>query len=252
VNSRYAIANIQVIMRDLHVTSPMMTGADVADVQRRLAACGYQIGALDGNYGPATAAAIRALQKDHGLTVDGVVGPRTRAALEAAVGGAQPQPSQPGVAALAEAIKHIGVKEHPPQSNQTPFGVWFGVDGVAWCNIFVSYCFAKGGDYIICNNFTGAGIREGKGCTYVPTTEAWLRATGMWLGRVPPLPGDIAIYNWDGNEADHIGIVSRYLGNDDFEAIEGNTAIGSDSDGGEVMRRVRNLKQVNGFGRVAG
>jgi hypothetical protein len=72
----------------------------------------------------------------------------------------------------------------------------------------------------------------------------------MWFGRVPPLPGDIAIYNWDGGEPDHIGIVARYLGNGDFEAIEGNTAIGNDSNGGEVMRRVRNLLQVDGFGRV--
>jgi hypothetical protein len=61
----------------------------------------------------------------------------------------------------------------------------------------------------------------------------------MWLGRVPPIPGNIAIYNRDGNEADHIGIVSRYLGNDEFEAIEGNTSIGRDSDGGEVMRRAQ-------------
>ncbi|HEY5950120.1 MAG TPA: CHAP domain-containing protein, partial [Kofleriaceae bacterium] len=179
--------------------------------------------------------------------------PLTRAALANAAGGAQQQISELGVAALHEAEKYIGIKEDPPHSNQTQFGAWFGANGVAWCNIFVSYCFVKGANYVIASDFKGgrgAGIYAGKGCAYVPTTEAWLRATGMWLGRVPPLPGDIVIYNWDGGEADHIGIVSKHLGNGEFEAIEGNTSFGNDSNGGEVMRRVRNLLQVNGFGRV--
>jgi hypothetical protein len=231
----------------------MMAGADVLQLQEQLTMLGYQVGVHDGFYGPATAGAVRAFQRDHHLEIDGWVGPMTRAALAAAQGPVQPQPSELGIAALAEAVKYIGVKEDPPSSNKTQFGVWFGVNGVAWCNIFVSYCFAKGSNYIIANQFKGghgAGVYAGKGCSYVPTTEAWLRATGMWSGRVNPLPGDIAIYNWDGGDPDHIGIVSKYIGNGNFEAIEGNTAIGNDSNGGEVMRRVRNLTQVDGFGRV--
>jgi hypothetical protein len=51
-------------------------------------------------------------------------------------------------------------------------------------------------------------------------------------------------------EADHIGIVEEYLGGGKFRAIEGNTSIGNDSNGGQVMRRLRYLTQVNGFGRV--
>ncbi len=230
-----------------------MSGTDVLDVQQRLATAGYAVGNIDAVYGPTTASAVRAFQRDHTLQVDGVVGPKTRAALATTKGGQASQPSAIGLAALEEAVKHLGVKEQPADSNRTPFGVWFGVDGVAWCNIFVSYCFAKGGNYIIADNFKGghgAGIYAGKGCSYVPTTEAWLRATGLWLGRVPPLAGDIVIYNWDGGEPDHIGIVSKYLGGGDFEAVEGNTAVGNDSNGGEVMRRVRNLTQVDGFGRV--
>jgi hypothetical protein len=89
-----------------------------------------------------------------------------------------------------------------------------------------------------------------RGCTYVPTTEAWLHATGMWKGRTEPLPGDIAIYNWHGGLPDHIGIVEEYLGGGKFNAIEGNTGIGNDANGGEVMRRQRYFSDVNGFGRV--
>ncbi len=112
----------------------------------------------------------------------------------------------------------------------------------------MSYCFSAGAGYTLCRGFRGAGVTA-KGCAYVPTTEAWLRATGQWLGRVDPEPGDIAIYNWDGGPPDHIGIVESG-GDGGFTAVEGNTAVGADSNGGEVMRRERTLDDVDGFGRV--
>jgi hypothetical protein len=233
--------------RELHLTSPMMSGQDVLDVQHKLETLGYSPGEIDGKYGAATAAAVRAFQRDHGLKQDGWIGPMTRNALAIATAAeTSKDSSEKGMRALAEAIKHIGVKEEPLGSNRTKFGEWFGVNGVAWCNIFVSYCFQLGAGYTICDGFAGraAGVYP-KGCAYVPTTEAWMRTTGSWLGRVPPLPGDIAIYNWDGGEADHIGIVENYLGEGRFSAIEGNT------NAERVERMTRYMTQVNGFGRIA-
>jgi GH25 family lysozyme M1 (1,4-beta-N-acetylmuramidase) len=240
-------------LRYLLATSPTMCGADVLDVQQKLAALGYAIGALDGDYGPETFAAVRAFQRDNALAIDGIVGSSTRGALAVATKPAQPTPSPLGELALAEAVKHVGVKEDSPSSKQTVFGAWFGANGVPWSNIFVSYCFGVGAGYALVGNLpasSGAGVFKGKGCAYVPTTEAWLRATGMWIGRVPPLPGDLAIFNWHGGQPDHIGIVAKDLGNGAFETIEGNTSLGNNSDGGEVMRRVRYLTQVTGFGRI--
>lgn len=253
----------------LHLTSPFMSGPAVLAVQKRLVALGYAPGALDSAYGPTVAAAVKAFQHDRKLEADGVVGPLTLAALKekpakattagpAATPAAAPTSrrlqgrSSPGERALTEAITHIGVKEKPTGSNKTAFGEWFGVNGVPWCNIFVSYCFQVGAATTICKGFKGAGAYPGKGSTYVPTTEAWLQAAGLWLGRTEPRPGDIAIFNWDGGRPDHIGIVEEYLGDGQFHAIEGNTAAGNDSNGGEVMRRLRKVSQVNGFGRVTG
>ena len=242
---------------DLHVTSPLMTGPPVLQLQQKLSALGYAPGKLDGVYGVATAGAVRAFQRDNKLTVDGVVGTQTRAALRTAKkppAAAQPvpivrKPSSLGQQALATSVTQLGIKESPANSNKNKYGKWFGVDGVPWCNIFVSYCFLEGAKYVICAGYKGAGVYA-KGCTYVPTTEAWLRATGLWKGRTEPMPGDIAIYNWNGGLPDHIGIVEAYLGGGQFNAIEGNTAVGNDANGGEVMRRLRYMTDVDGFGRV--
>lgn len=62
---------------------PYMYGDDVAAVQEALKAAGFDPGEIDGSYGPQTAAAVVAYQNAHGLTVDGVCGPKTWAALMA-------------------------------------------------------------------------------------------------------------------------------------------------------------------------
>lgn len=55
-------------------------GDDVAKLQWALTDAGYLCKA-DGHFGPVTDRIVRAFQRDTGLTVDGVVGPKTRAAL---------------------------------------------------------------------------------------------------------------------------------------------------------------------------
>jgi peptidoglycan hydrolase-like protein with peptidoglycan-binding domain len=62
------------------------TGEAVKTMQTMLIACGYSCGSTgaDGDFGKNTEAALRAFQKDNGLTVDGIYGPVSKAALEKA------------------------------------------------------------------------------------------------------------------------------------------------------------------------
>jgi N-acetylmuramoyl-L-alanine amidase len=54
---------------------------EVADVQARLRALGYEVADEDGAFGPATERAVRAFQQRRGILVDGIIGPHTWAEL---------------------------------------------------------------------------------------------------------------------------------------------------------------------------
>lgn len=60
-----------VLYRDLQQG---VNGDDVKSVQERLAAFGYDVGPVDGVFGPRTEAAVLKFQTDHGLYVDGIIG----------------------------------------------------------------------------------------------------------------------------------------------------------------------------------
>jgi hypothetical protein len=57
------------------------SGAEVEALQTRLARLGLDPGPVDGVFGGATGAAVRAFQRSKGLTADGAVGPETASAL---------------------------------------------------------------------------------------------------------------------------------------------------------------------------
>ena len=60
------------------------SGKEVATMQIMLINCGYDCGkaGADGDFGNNTLAALRKFQSDNGLLVDGIYGPKTKAALE--------------------------------------------------------------------------------------------------------------------------------------------------------------------------
>ena len=60
---------------------PGDSGPQVKALQRELGSLGYSVGAIDGNYGPATTREVAAFQRSDRLKADGIVGPATLLAL---------------------------------------------------------------------------------------------------------------------------------------------------------------------------
>jgi N-acetylmuramoyl-L-alanine amidase len=67
--------------RLLYLSSPMLRGDDVAELQRQLNALGFDAGREDGILGPETETALRQFQRNAGTTSDGVFGPATSEAI---------------------------------------------------------------------------------------------------------------------------------------------------------------------------
>ena len=133
------------------------------------------------------------------------------------------------------ATNEIGIKETPPNSNCTKYGEWFGLNGVAWCGIFVSYCFAKAG-------FPLKGWGYAKG--YAGCQTAYIKALKDNLIVTQPQQGDIILFDWNGDKRfEHTGIFVKDNGDGKtFTSIEGNTGFTNQSNGGQVMERNRFYK----------
>jgi peptidoglycan hydrolase-like protein with peptidoglycan-binding domain len=93
--------------------------ARVQALQRRLRALGYRPGPVDGLYGPRTEAAVERLQRDSGISVDGIVGLQTRRVLSAeeqplapGAGYGRPEGS-PQVRAVQQRLRALGHRPGP-------------------------------------------------------------------------------------------------------------------------------------------
>lgn len=134
------------------------------------------------------------------------------------------------------ATPEIGYVETPANSNKTKYGKWFGLDGVAWCGMFVSWCYAKAGTPLPKIGFT-------KGFAGCQTAVAHFRKRGEVV--TEPQAGDIVFFDWNSDgRFDHTGIYVKKLNTKEFESIEGNTSLTNQSNGGSVMRRSRKLKDA--------
>ena len=71
-------------------------GTAVSQLQSQLAGLRYDVGPIDGHFGPQTRHAVVAFQKVNGLSRDGIVGPQTRAALQRPV-TPSPRTSRSGI-----------------------------------------------------------------------------------------------------------------------------------------------------------
>lgn len=116
--------------------------------------------------------------------------------------------------AVATATSQLGTAENPLGSNRTIYGEWYGHNGVAWCAIFISWVMA---------HIDKPSLRSAWCDTWIARAKdgSW----GIWLDPWASLrPGDLAIFEWDGNPAhsDHIAMVWEVNGDGTWVSIEGN------------------------------
>ncbi len=125
-------------------------------------------------------------------------------------------PSKQAAAALAWALKQVGVSEQPPGSNHGPLIDRWGRDcigvagGFPWCASFVWNAYAKGARVKLDIPWGG---RPAAGRALVAAWVAWASAHGKIVTR--PYRGDLGAMDWgpgpDPTPDDHIGIVVRVL-----------------------------------------
>ena len=147
---------------------------------------------------------------------------------------------------IAEATKHVGYTE--TGNNHTMFGKWFGMDGAAWCAMFVSYCMNKAGAGSLIKN-----AQTAKGSAQVSKFVAHAKKH-KWAKISPKdaLAGDIVIFDFPGGyETDHVGFIRAKSKGKNIYTIEGNTSsgAGSQSNGGGVYKRTRSFGVVHSIWR---
>lgn len=140
------------------------------------------------------------------------------------------------------AKSQIGYKERPSGSNRTKFGKAYGMNGTPWCSIFVWWCFKQ------------ANASElyfgGKKTAYVPTLADYYIEHKRIVKKTHGKLGDIVFFDFDRNgNSDHVGFIWKYLGNGYYKTLEGNTGIGNNANGGQVMFRKRHVSQISRIAR---
>lgn len=139
---------------------------------------------------------------------------------------------------LSIARAEIGVKESPANSNRQKYGKEYGANGEPWCAMFVWWVFKHAGCPEL---FFG-----GKKSSYCPTIADYYIAKKQTVSKSSGKPGDIVLFDFnDNNSSDHIGIIEKKNSNGSYTTIEGNTSTGSNTNGGQVMRRTRYRSDIS-------
>ena len=143
---------------------------------------------------------------------------------------------------ISKARSQIGTKESPAGSNKVKYNTAYYGRAVSgsdypWCCAFVWWVFKQCGAPEL---FYGG--KKTASCT---TLMNYYKSKDQFSKT--PKVGSLVFFNWGkGTEAKHIGIVTA-ITSSGVKTIEGNTAVGNDSNGGEVMERTRYTKDILGY-----
>lgn len=143
---------------------------------------------------------------------------------------------------INKAKDYLGTKEAPANSNNVIFNTHYygrpvSGDAYPWCCAFVWDIFRMcGADNLFYN-----GDKTG----YCPSVHQWGIKNKLTVPKANGTAGDIVLFDFNNNRtADHIGFIECKNKDGSYLTIEGNTAIGNNSNGGAVMRRTRYQSQI--------
>jgi uncharacterized protein (TIGR02594 family) len=183
------------------------------EIQQALHAKGFDPGAHDGIRGRRTIAAIEAFQAANGLVVDGIVGPKTAAALFTTMKAKEKAAVDPTLPWYAEAWGLEGLREMPGSGDEPrilqmaeDLDIPYGDDEIPWCGLFVAHCIGS------------QLIHEP-----LPTTPLLARSWLKFGTPVDPQPGAVMVF-WRGDKHGSLGHVGFYTGEDKrtFHILGGN------------------------------
>ncbi|HHV99300.1 MAG TPA: peptidoglycan-binding protein [Clostridiaceae bacterium] len=115
-NSSSTLASRSTSSRTSSVLKKGMSGSDVTALQNDLKKLGYFNAECTGYYGSLTEEAVKKLQKQNGLTVDGIAGRQTFSIIERLLGNSS----------VATLSSRGGAEERPASNNQNYMMPWFG------------------------------------------------------------------------------------------------------------------------------
>ncbi len=232
-------------------------GARARWVQEWLSLGGVGV-VVDGEFGPATAAAVRAFQRRAKLPSTGVVDQATFGRLVAPMAAALATPAFPsgtdlGAAVVAVARQHLA--QGPREVGGQNCGPWVrlymdGNQGAAW-----PWC-AGFATFVVEQASAALGRTAPLGRTYSCDVLAE-RARGADRLVEGPLadparairPGSLFLVRRSAGDWEHVGIVCAARP-DAFHTVEGNTNDAGDREGYEVCARVRGYERKD-FVRIA-
>jgi hypothetical protein len=132
---------------------------------------------------------------------------------------------------IAVQRSQLGYVEKPV--NHTKYGQWYGMDGVAWCAIWESWCYDEAGARL-------PAIDSSKGFSLVADLYTYARDTKIWKGKFNPKRGDFVLYKFGGDRpANHVETIQAVAADGRLLTIGGNTNAAGSRTGGMVAEQYR-------------
>lgn len=230
-------------------------GADVAAWQARLNELGFDCGMTDGDFGPATDRATRALQTRAGLPATGIVDERTRAAAQDGEAITEPATDprsgaagRLGEALLAQARADLGVREERTNDGER-IRAYFAGTGVTppahWCAAALRFWLRAAARAAGVTAPIAGSVGAKATMAQLQTAHRWISADDLRREPTRLRPGMIVVWHRGapGAYTGHIGVVATASGRS-FTTIEGNSGAASNA----VATMARSLADVNLLG----